>query len=293
MKIILFGATGQLGREWQDFLQDDIQQKKESIELLTYSSSDLDLTGFDAVSEELRNLQPDLIINCAAYTDVDGAEKHQSTARRVNAGAVIHLATLSRVLDFKIIHYSTDYVFPGHKKDRERLPEGYPEDHPADPINSYGQTKWEGEQAIRNSTGDHLILRVSWLCGQYGSNFVKTMLKLGHDRDELKIVNDQWGSPTFAREVVENSWTLIQAGQQGTFHITSEGLTSWYDFARAIFEMEGIDVAVKPVSSELFPTKAPRPRFSKLNTSKLSGISGSRMRPWRDSLSDMLRRLNN
>ncbi|MDZ7683224.1 MAG: NAD(P)-dependent oxidoreductase [Fodinibius sp.] len=166
---------------------------------------------------------------------------------------------------------------PGRKADREAYPDGYPEDAPADPINTYGRTKWEGEQAIRSATDDYLILRLSWVCGQFGGNFVKTMLKLGRERDDLQVVNDQWGSPTFAENVVQNTLALLQADRKGTFNITSGGLITWYDLARAIFELSDIDVAVEAVDSDAFPTKADRPFFSKLGTEKkLRSLKGLR-----------------
>src|SRR5690625_2439730 len=190
MTILLLGATGQLGREWQDFLKNGDHPR---VQLVTYSSDQLDITRPRALAEELRSRRPGVVINCAAYTDVDGAEEDRGKARRVNASAAGHLGELSAELGFSLIHYSTDYVFPGSEEDRGQYPSGYPEDHPADPVNYYGQTKWEGEQAIREAAGKYLILRVSWLCGVYGSNFVKTMRRLGRERDQLQVVNAESG----------------------------------------------------------------------------------------------------
>ena len=288
MTILLLGATGQLGREWQDFLKSGDHP---AVQLVTFSSDQLDITRTRALAEELRGRRPDVVVNCAAYTDVDGAEEDRDTARRVNTAAAGDLAELSAELGFSLIHYSTDYVFPGSEEDRGHYPGGYPEDHPADPVNFYGRTKWEGEQAIRKAAGRYLILRVSWLCGVYGSNFVKTMLRLGRERDQLQVVNDQWGSPSFATEVVRHSWALLKAGETGTFHSTSGGLITWYDLANAVFDKKNIDVAVKAVSSDAFPAVADRPRFSKLNTEKLEAVPGCSVQGWETGLDRMLERL--
>lgn len=287
MKILLLGASGQLGKEWQNV----IERSKRDIDLLTYNSSQLDITHYQGMSDELRKQQPDAVINCAAYTDVDGAEDEKKTARKVNVEAVLYLAEMSSELGFKLVHYSTDYVFAGTKDDHKNFPNGYSEDHPAKPINWYGKTKWEGEEAIRQTTDDYLVIRISWLCGKYGSNFVKTMLKLGREQDELQVVNDQWGSPTFAENVVQNSLGLMDEEVTGTYHVTSKGLINWYGFAKTIFEMSGIDVSLKPVSSEAFPTKAKRPYFSKLNTMKIEQVPGSTIQGWEEGLKSLLEQL--
>lgn len=290
MKIALLGASGQLGQEWQAIIAD---RYADDILLLPYNSSDLDVTHYSEVSKELQDKQPEVVVNCAAYTDVDGAEEHKEQASRVNAEAVAKLADLSQEIGFKLIHYSTDYVFPGNKADRNDFPEGYPEDRPADPINWYGQTKWEGEQAIRKTAENYLIIRLSWLCGQFGQNFVKTMLKLGRERDELQVVNDQWGSPTFTENVVVNSLRLLEEESTGTFHVTSDGIITWYDFAQAIFASQDIDVFAEPVSSEAFPTKAKRPHFSKLSIGKLKAVDRAEIIDWEEGLENLLMKLDN
>mgnify|MGYP006287546181 CR=1 FL=1 len=288
MKIVLTGASGQLGQEWKQWAE-----TWQEVILCPYTSSQLDITDREQLSSELHEQQPDVVVNCAAYTDVDGAEEKKELAHRVNAEAVSHLADLSVELDFKLVHFSTDYVFAGRREDRSQCPDGYPEDYPADPINWYGQTKWEGEQAIRQSTENYLILRLSWVCGPFGSNFVKTMLRLGSERDELQVVNDQWGSPTYTENIVANSWELLKKGSSGTFHITSKGMITWYDFAEAIFELSDIDVKIEPVTSDNFPTKAERPHFSKLSTQKLESVPGTHIPDWKAGLEKMLTQLAN
>jgi len=286
MNIILLGASGQLGQDWQSFVD---QQSRTDIELLPYTSSDLDITHYQEVSDELRAQKPDVVVNCAAYTDVDGAEKHRKQAQKVNVEAVLYLAELSHELEFKLVHYSTDYVFPGSRLDKQEWPEGYVEDHPADPINWYGRTKWEGEQAIRTTTPNHIIIRVSWLCGQYRDNFVKTMLEMGREKDQLQVVNDQWGSPTFATNIVHNTLALLDAEAAGTYHLTSKGMISWYDFANKIFALSDIDIGLTAVDSDAFPTKAKRPAFSKLNTEKIESITGTQIIDWKEGLKNLLR----
>lgn len=289
MKIILLGGYGQLGREWQRF----IARSNQDIELRAYSSGELDITDFDKTRKEIRDQKPDIVINCAAYTGVDQAEKEQKRAHLVNAVAVEKLALVCQNVECKLVHYSTDYVFPGRKKDKKENPSGYPEDYPADPVNWYGQTKWEGEEAIRQVSGNHLVIRISWLCGQYGKNFVKTMLNAGKERDHLKVVNDQWGSPAFAENVVENTFVLLKAGKEGTYHITSNGLTTWYDIAGSIFEFEDIEVELNAVTSKEYPTEAKRPFFSKLDTRKIQLVPGIVLEDWEEGLRKLLDRLEN
>lgn len=290
MKIVLLGASGQLGREWQHFFA---QGPYDSSMVFPYTSRQLDLTHYEEVAKEVSTRQPDVVINCAAYTGVDRAEKEKDKSRAINAEAVANLARVCQENRVKLIHYSTDYVFPGRKEDRERYPEGYPEGHSTDPINWYGQTKWEGEEAIRNSGCLHLIIRTTWLCGRYGKNFVKTMLKYGQEKEELKVVDDQWGSPGFADEIVSNSMKLYKAEAEGTYHLTSKGLTNWAEFAEAIFNYSGIEVKVTRVPSEEYPTDAQRPKFSKLDTSKAENVAGVSITEWRDGLQRLLKQLQN
>src|SRR5699024_7936655 len=281
-KIIVLGASGQLGQEWQHTFTDP------EVVLLPYNSGQLDITMENQLRDELTEQQPDIVVNCAAYTDVDGAEENRDKAWHINVEAVSGLAELAEQIGFTLVHYSTDYVFPGKSNDRQRHPKGYPESLAANPINFYGQTKWEGEKIIRKKTDQHLILRVSWLCGNYGSNFVKTMLRLGQGHEELQVVNEQWGSPTFTGNVVRNSWKLLQNKRRGTFHISSKGLITWHHFAKAIFSRAGIKVDLEAVRSEHFPTEAERPRFSKLKTSRLAGIKGTILEDWKTGLDKLL-----
>lgn len=289
MKIMLLGASGQLGREWQRFLNG--REGSESFH--SYTSGMLDITDFEAVNRELVSRQPSVVINCAAFTDVDRAEKERDNARKVNALAVENLARLCTANSCKLIHYSTDYVFPGTLRDKERFADGYPVDHPADPVNRYGQTKWEGEEAVRRYCEDYLLIRTSWLCGQYGSNFVKSILKAARERNKLRVVNDQWGSPSFAENVVSNSHALFRAGKRGTYHITSTGLTTWYGIARAIIEKKGVETTLNAISSNEYKTGAKRPLFSKLDTRKTEAVPGVVLQDWQTGLNRLLDQLGN
>lgn len=285
MKIVVLGAGGQLGSEWQPFLE----ERKMAIH--PFISGEVDITNSKEVGRVIDKVSPDLIINCAAFTDVDRAEKEQEQALEVNATAVDYLARACKRKEIKLVHFSTDYVFPGKKEDREKYPAGYVEDHPVSPVNWYGETKLRGEQAIRNQNGNYLIVRVSWLCGKYGSNFVTKMLSLAEEHGELRVVSDQYGSPTFTENVVLNTFNLIQKQQEGIFHITSEGLISWYDFARAVFRIADKDVQVTAVNSDEFPTTARRPFFSKLNIEKIKKVPGTVTRNWEQELTMLLREL--
>jgi dTDP-4-dehydrorhamnose reductase len=251
----------------------------------------LDITHFDYVEDEIRSRQPDIIINCAAYTKVDQAEDEREKAQQVNAEAVKQIAQYCRKYDVKLVHFSTDYIFAGLKEDRTRFPAGYPEDHPADPVNWYGQTKWEGEQAIRHSGCRHLILRVSWLCGLYGSNFVKTMRQLAEEHSSIDVVDDQFGSPAFADQLVKNTWLLVEKECEGTYHLSSQGIVSWADLAEAIFERINEDISIHRIPAAAYPTEAVRPFYSKLDTRKIEQIKGIQIENWKKGLYRLLDRL--
>ena len=282
MKFLITGAGGQLGHEWVQFCETrDVFYK-------AFTSAELDITSESALLSNILEFNPDAVINCAAYTKVDQAEEEEEKAELVNATAPGVLSEVCKKQGVKLVHYSTDYVFSGTKKDQSELPDGYPETYQTDPINVYGRTKRNGEVAIQESGCEYLILRVSWLCGTFGNNFVKTMLRLGQERDKLTVVKDQFGSPTFADQVVEQSYELIKQNRKGIFHLSSEGTTTWYEFAKEIFTQRQLDVEVVPVDSSEYKTKAVRPYFSKLSTQKISTIPGVTILSWRDGLKRLL-----
>ncbi|MDR8390848.1 dTDP-4-dehydrorhamnose reductase [Aliifodinibius sp. S!AR15-10] len=289
MRCIVLGASGQLGREWIKKLNESESSTFDYVR--GFNSAQLDITDRSSMLEVIEGEKPDVVVNCAAYTRVDEAEKRKEIAEKINCSAVRQLAEMCRSRDIKLVHYSTDYVFPGRKEDRQRFPGGYPEDHQTSPVNWYGATKLKGEQAIRQSGAAHLIIRVSWLCGQFGGNFVKTMLKLAGERDELDVVNDQWGSPSFTENVVENSMILLKENSEGTFNVTSKGITNWHEFACRIFEIMGKDIQVNAVTSDAFETVATRPSFSKLSTDKLARVKGAKIVSWEQGLQRLLNQL--
>lgn len=276
--VVLIGADGQLGTEWAHFLR----QRK--IPFKPYTIENLDITDFVAVKSVLDVDQPQYVVNASAYTQVDKAESEREMAFSVNADAVGNMAEVCEKRGILLVHYSTDYVFPGRPEDQSQFPQGYPEDAPADPINAYGLSKWKGEEAIRKAGGNHLIVRISWLCGAYGNNFVRTMIRLGKDKPELKVVGDQYGSPSFTPNVVSNTWILMQWGKNGTWHITSDGIISWYELACETLRLKKIHIPIHSISTEEYQTPAPRPRFSKLNTEKLKAVDGVIVEDWKIGL---------
>lgn len=278
LKWLVLGAAGQLGREWVLALE------KDGVDVAGLSRRDLDITQADEVQQAVTQIAPDIIINCAAYTKVDQAEIETGQAEAVNTLAPEIIARAAAATGALMVQYSTDYVFPGLPEHRRELPDGYPESYPPDPVNAYGRTKWLGEQQIRAQNGPHLIVRVSWLCGRYGNNFIGTMLRLAAERDRLKVVNDQFGCPTFAGPAVFNTRVLVEKGVRGTVHLSSGGVTSWYDFAREIFRLRGVDVALEPIPTSGYPTLARRPAWSRLDIRQLAGVPGTRILPWQDEL---------
>lgn len=285
MRILITGGNGQLGTEWVEYLN------RKGVEFIALPSSDFNLTDHSDCRRVMGNLKPDLIINCAAYTKVDQAEEERNKAFAVNGEGVRNIADYCADQQIKFVHFSTDYVFPGTEEDLENLPDGYPENHPTNPINTYGESKLAGEQAVQNAGCEFILMRVSWLCGRHGHNFVKTMLRLGEEREELKVVNDQYGCPTFTHNVVENCWELIEQKQAGIFHLSSLGKITWCDFATEIFNQSGMDVNLIPVDSSQFSTKAKRPAFSLLSTQKIGNITGVSLIDWKEGLTNLLAKL--
>ncbi len=283
MKLLITGASGQLGKEWVLFCE------QRAITFEAFDSKSLDITSKELVRDICESVKPDVFINCAAYTKVDMAEDEPELSEQINSEALTHISSICSEMDIKLVHFSTDYVFAGTKNDQEKLPKGYPEDYETNPINVYGATKRNGEQAVMVSGCEYLILRVSWLCGRFGNNFVKTMIRLGTEKDELSIVNDQFGSPTFADQVVEQSFELLNQAKKGVYHLSSEGITTWYDFAKEIFRLKEIDVLINSVNSEAFKTKAKRPAFSKLSTKKISSVPNIEILDWQNGLQKLIK----
>ncbi len=267
-RFLVTGANGQLGSEWVRYLE------AQGFEFIASDSKTLDITDINSITKHIEDFSPDVLINCAAYTKVDQAEDEPGLATAVNFDGVRNLAEACKKHDVLLVHFSTDYVFSGDMHDFNIYPDGYDENMFTGPIGVYGRSKLMGEGMIHKSECDHLIIRVSWLCSAFGSNFMKTMLKLGNQRSELNVVNDQFGSPTFTFDVVEATLLLLEKKLKGTFHVSCMETMTWYDFACMIFEEAGISIDVSPVPTEAYPTKAKRPSFSKLNTNKFRKLTG-------------------
>lgn len=276
--ILLTGSTGQLGFVWLEEL------RSKGYTVLSPDRNTLDLTRPERVQDWLSTYQPTFIIHCGAYTKVDMAEDESEVCFLVNKVSTGQIALYASEHDVPLIYYSTDYVFSGRDEDRVIFPNGYPIDASASPKSVYGISKWEGEQLVRNALGDHLIIRVAWLCGAHGANFIKTMMKLADTRSELKVVDDQYGSPSFVNDVVRFTLLLLENSISGTRHVSSNGLISWAEFAAEIFSYAKQGVFVQPIPSDQYPTKAKRPFYSKLDCSQTVRDTGINLPFWKDSL---------
>lgn len=281
MKMMITGAAGQLGKEWMRYASEH------SLNATGYTKADLDITQRESVEAAMDVFKPDVLVNCAAYTDVDGAESQPGSAFLVNERGVKNLSELCSVSGIKLIHYSTDYVFPGRAEDEEKYPDGYPEYAETDPVNLYGESKEAGERAVKHSGCDYLMIRVSWLCGRYGSNFVKTMMRLGGEKEKIDVVDDQIASPAFAFDVVEKTIQLIRQNEEGVHHLCCDGRISWADFAEAIFNVTGDSVNVNRVSTEEFSRKAKRPRYSLLSCEKAK-VAGLELMTWKEGVKQVV-----
>lgn len=271
MNILLMGAAGQLGVDLTVALTPDH-------DVTAWDIAELDITDLSAVLQAVRALKPDLILNAAAYTDVDGCESHEELAYRVNALGPRNLAIGALETGAGILHISTDFVFDGAK----RTP--YLEFDAANPQSVYGKSKLAGEQAIREVTPRHYILRTAWLYGSHGRNFVKTMLRLAGERDTVSVVNDQVGTPTSTQDLIQAILAVIPAQAYGTYHATCEGACSWYDFAAAIFRHAGLGTAVTPISTEALGRPAKRPAYSVLDNFMLRNQHHTALKDWEEAL---------
>lgn len=275
MKILVTGGSGQLGRTLKDVVANETD-----LRVVFKSSNELDITDFDAVHEELTSADYAYCINCAAFTNVDLAETETDKAKLVNVTGARNLALNCKDSGTVLIHISTDFVFDGY------LNVPYNEEDIARPIGFYGDTKYKGERAIINNLNEHFILRTSWLYSEHGNNFMKTMIRLGTERETLSVVYDQVGTPTYARDLAEAVLSIIKAHSidYGVYNYSNEGVASWYDFAKAIFDGFGIDIALQPILSEKYPTPAERPKYSVLDKSKIKEAFNLEIPHWKDSL---------
>lgn len=284
MKYLITGGTGQLGREWVYYLNDH------ELSFEAFSSSELDITDGEAVAQKLNAFQPTVVINCAAYTDVDGAESESEKAFLVNETGVKNLADACESVGAKLVHYSTDYVFSGSKTDQQKYPDGYPEDAETDPVNVYGKSKAAGEKILQQADCEWMLIRVSWLCGRYGDNFIKTMLRFGSERDELSVVDDQIGCPSLAFDVVEKTDQLIEKKETGIFHISCTGKISWADLAEEVFNQSKFKVDLHRVTSDEYSFTATRPMFTLLSIKKAKE-AGLTPLAWKTGLKQLLKQI--
>ena len=276
-QILLISPEGMLGRAWRDLLSIKGVGSRFCIR------PEFDITDASTIREHVTP-GTRVVINCSAYTDVDGAEKHEDDANAVNGRGVGDLADACKAVGALLVHYSTDYVFNGCAT------EPYPVDAPIEPINAYGRSKALGEQLIRDSGCEHLIIRTSWLYAPWANNFVRTMAKLAGERDTLKVVNDQHGRPTSSQHLAETSLKLIDTDARGTFHVTDGGQCTWFDFATAIAAHVNPACTVEPCGSDAYPRPAKRPAYSVLDLSKTEAITGP-MTDWQDNLCLVLDRM--
>ncbi len=280
MKILLTGKQGQIGWEL-------VRSLEPVGEVISFDHASLDLADPDQITARVREVKPELIVNAAAYTAVDRAEDEPELAMQINAVAPGILGEQARRLDAALIHYSTDYVFDG----TQSTP--YLETDPPNPVNAYGRSKLEGERAILAAGCRHLILRTSWVYGARGKNFVLTILRLAHERSELRVVDDQVGAPTWCRDVATATARLAKQAAvgsiRGLYHLTAKGTISWCGFAREILKLRGIDVPVRAISTDEYPTRAKRPASSVLSSAALSAGWKVALPEWRISLANCLR----
>ena len=285
MKILVTGANGQLGSEINE-----LSSSFPNLDFVFSDLPDLDICNKEMLSQFVIENKIEAVVNCAAYTAVDKAEEDAATAELVNATAVGNLVSVAEEQNLRLVHISTDYVFDG----TAHFP--YVETCGVSPIGVYGETKRKGEEFVINSSSDSILIRTSWLYSSFGNNFVKTMMRLGNERDELGVIFDQIGTPTYASdlakaclEILSTSERLDKAGK--VYHFSNEGVASWYDFAKAIMELGQIECNVKPIETKDYPTPAKRPHYSVLNKAKIKSDFEVEVPYWRDSLKDCIEKL--
>lgn len=277
MNILVTGANGQLGNEMR------IVSKGSSDHYIFTDVEELDILDKQAVMDIVKNDQIQIVVNCAAYTNVDKAEDEPEIAEKINATAVEYLAEACNDNDATLIHISTDYVFGGNDGNTPRK-----EQEPANPTGAYGRTKLNGEEAIKKVGCNSIIIRTAWLYSKFGNNFVKTMLKLTSERDYLKVVFDQIGTPTYALDLANVIFKIIEERRyndlKGVYNFSNEGVTSWYDFAKEICDLSGNKCDIRPCHSDEFPSKVKRPSYSVLDKTRIKKELNITIPYWRDSL---------
>ena len=270
-RVLVTGGNGQVGRSITNLLGD---QRFQHLTVSVADRATCDITNPDAVRRAIERFNPSVIVNTAAYTAVDASETDEAAAMLVNCDGVAHLAAQT---GRRLIHLSTDYVFDGSKDG------WYMESDPVAPLGVYGTSKWQGEQAARTNP-DHLILRTAWVYAAHGHNFVKTMLRLGAERGNLRVVADQIGCPTSAHDIADAILRLVDIDATGTYHMAGASQATWHELATATFELAELDVAVEAIGTAEYPTPAPRPANSRLDSTALASATHVRLPSWQDSL---------
>lgn len=279
MKVLVTGATGQLGWDVMEEL------KRRCIDCRGTGAKDLDITDREAVMQYIGTYRPDAVIHCAAYTAVDKAEDEPELCRKVNADGTAYIAEACKLVDARMVYISTDYVF-GDDGDRP-----HEVDDPPHPLNVYGQTKWEGEEAVRHILQKYFIVRISWVFGEHGNNFVKTMLRLGKERKEISVVADQFGAPTYTADLAPLLCDMVMTDKYGTYHACNSGCCSWAEFAQEIFRAAGMNVKVIHICTEAYPTKAKRPKNSRLRMDSLRTAGFIALSKWQETLKRFYKQL--
>lgn len=276
MKVLVTGVNGQLGHD----IVNECQNR--NIEVIGVDIDKMDITNAKQVDEVIHNVEVDAVIHCAAWTAVDKAEDEVELCRKVNRDGTENIANVCKELDIPIMYFSTDYVFNGLGD------EPWNEYDHREPLNVYGQTKYEGELIVEKLPR-HFIIRISWVFGLNGNNFIKTMLRLGKERGAVSVVDDQIGSPTYTYDLAKLCVDMIQTQEYGIYHATNEGICSWYEFACEIFKQAHMNVEVTPVDSNTFPSKAKRPSNSRMNKEELDKHGFKRLADWKNALSRYLK----
>lgn len=284
MKVLITGAKGQLGKQITNILRNGqseigkLPQEYENVEIIGVDVDVLDITDINAVRSYLTDVKPEIIINCAAYTNVDACESNEDLAFKINALGPRNLAIISNEVNAKLVHVSTDYVFSGEGT----VP--FKEYDETIPVSVYGKTKLAGEKFVREIADKYYIIRTAWLYGYEGSNFVYTIIKAGKEKGYLTVVDDQRGNPTNAEDLAHHMLKVAVTEEYGTYHCTGTGECSWYDFASKIIEFSNIDCKVDPVTSNDYVRAAKRPSYSSLDNMMLRVTVGDEMRNWEDAL---------
>lgn len=279
MKVLVTGVKGQLGYDVIKSLN------SRNIENIGAGREEFDITDLEKTREFIVNSNADVVIHCAAYTAVDRAEDEQELCETVNVIGTKNIATVCKEIDAKMVYISTDYVFPGTGE------AFYEVDDATGPLSVYGKTKLQGEELVKSILDKYFIARVTWIFGVNGSNFVKTMLRLGKERDVINVVADQYGSPSYTADIAPLLCDMIMTEKYGTYHVTNEGICSWAEFTEEIFRLAGYDTKVNHITTEEYPTKAVRPKNSRLSKEKLVENGFYKLPDWKDALARYLEEL--